>query len=532
MRYPPTKPHLIALHELRQAFLYEKYTSSFETVLQLAGDDPFAQLEVYFYYFQAYLSMGKAEAAKNLFLRVHEVPLVDDVRYKELNFLLEACHSRLMDDIQLSETQIDKAISLLEEKTGYLYFAAIKEKIANRRNSQKFEEGIKLCNEIIENAERNLAEIIAMAHTSLGNFYMSLNQIDEAEVHYRYALKLFQSLGYLKDIAGSYSNLGYVASSRFLATNAEPQLLEAIEYEHLALEMIRQTSDVHYMVIILCNIANSYSDLKKFVEAMEYAQEALTLAKSAKLNGSIAHALGINGFIMEKAGHYHESLEYLEECISYGDFLVEGQKLYFYEDICRVCSALSLFEKGFNYSQKFNQFKKEYEKKEKAGIIYHNKILLEKQHHHENELHELQLKSIEEKMQAQATQLITQTEVLAKFRDELRDITRKYPSDNPGMREVKEKLKELPCKSIDWEKFEAEFQAVHPEFTKKLYEQFSELTRMEIKMCSLLRLNLKTHEIARLFCLSERSVETHRFNIRRKLKLDREQSLGLFLNNL
>ena len=135
-------------------------------------------------------------------------------------------------------------------------------------------------------------------------------------------------------------------------------------------------------------------------------------------------------------------------------------------------------------------------------------------------------------MSSQAAQLVSQTELLAKFRDELREITRKYPSDNPGMREVKEKLKELPCKQIDWEKFESEFSAVHPEFTRKLYERYPQLTPMEVKMCSLLRLNLKSHEIARLFCVTERTVEFHRLNIRKKCGIPKEQSLSVFLNSL
>jgi DNA-binding CsgD family transcriptional regulator/septum formation topological specificity factor MinE len=148
------------------------------------------------------------------------------------------------------------------------------------------------------------------------------------------------------------------------------------------------------------------------------------------------------------------------------------------------------------------------------------------------EVQKIRVEQLEMQLTSQATQLVTQTELLAKFRDELREIVQKYPFTEPGMREVKEKLKELPCKSIDWEKFEAEFKAVHPEFSRKLHEKFPKLTPTEAKICSLLRLNLKSHEIARLFCLSERSVETHRFNIRRKLGMDREKSLSLFLNSL
>jgi DNA-binding CsgD family transcriptional regulator len=102
---------------------------------------------------------------------------------------------------------------------------------------------------------------------------------------------------------------------------------------------------------------------------------------------------------------------------------------------------------------------------------------------------------------------------------------------DPAIKEVKEKLKELPLQ-MDWKKFETEFTAVHPEFARKLHKQFPKLTPTEMKMCSLLRLNLRSQEIARLLNLAERSVETHRFNIRRKLEIERERGLGEFLNTL
>jgi DNA-binding CsgD family transcriptional regulator len=51
-------------------------------------------------------------------------------------------------------------------------------------------------------------------------------------------------------------------------------------------------------------------------------------------------------------------------------------------------------------------------------------------------------------------------------------------------------------------------------------------------MCSLLRMNLRSSEIARLFCLSERSVEGHRTHIRGKVKLKRGEDLMQYLARL
>jgi DNA-binding CsgD family transcriptional regulator len=150
----------------------------------------------------------------------------------------------------------------------------------------------------------------------------------------------------------------------------------------------------------------------------------------------------------------------------------------------------------------------------------------------ESEIQRLQLEQLQHQLEikqrelaAQAMHLARQTELLGSFRNELRAILRETDKAEQAIKAIKERLKALPCESIDWAKFEAEFQATHPEFRAKLVERYPGLTKMEVKTCSLLKLKLTSADIATLFCLSERSVETHRSNIRRKLALKRGEDL-------
>jgi DNA-binding CsgD family transcriptional regulator len=93
-------------------------------------------------------------------------------------------------------------------------------------------------------------------------------------------------------------------------------------------------------------------------------------------------------------------------------------------------------------------------------------------------------------------------------------------------RQIDEKLKELPGESIDWTTFEAEFQQTYPEFRTKLVEKYPELTKTEVRICSLVRLKLISSDIAQLMSVTDRNVELHRYNIRKKLGLTREQDLA------
>lgn len=73
---------------------------------------------------------------------------------------------------------------------------------------------------------------------------------------------------------------------------------------------------------------------------------------------------------------------------------------------------------------------------------------------------------------------------------------------------------------------------MHPEFRARIAEKFPMLTKQEIKMCQLARLGLKTHEMARLLCLSERTIDGHRNNLRKKLGLKPSENLTKFLQSI
>ena len=149
---------------------------------------------------------------------------------------------------------------------------------------------------------------------------------------------------------------------------------------------------------------------------------------------------------------------------------------------------------------------------------------------HGVELHKMRSKQLEHDLANIAIQLSAQTDLLDRFQTDLRQIVKDVEEPIAALRRIKEKLKTLPCSQIDWQKFESQFTSVHPEFTGKLEAKYPALTPQEVRMCSLVRVGLRNPEIVKLLCLSERTLENHRFNIRKKLALRTEQSLQEFLS--
>lgn len=141
----------------------------------------------------------------------------------------------------------------------------------------------------------------------------------------------------------------------------------------------------------------------------------------------------------------------------------------------------------------------------------------------------VELDKKERELTTKTKHLIKRTESLAQFRDDLRAIIRRSPANDPLIQQVKERLNSTPESNLDWENFDKEFQSVHPVFTQKLEMKHPVLTKMEKKICEMLRLGLTSVDIAKLLTLSERNIENHRYRIRKKIALDTEKSLHEYL---
>jgi len=77
---------------------------------------------------------------------------------------------------------------------------------------------------------------------------------------------------------------------------------------------------------------------------------------------------------------------------------------------------------------------------------------------------------------------------------------------------------------VKWERMEQNFNIIFDDLLQRLIKKYPNLTKTEIKLCSYLKLNMSTKEIATLLSLSERSVESARYRLRKKLEMEAGQS--------
>lgn len=77
----------------------------------------------------------------------------------------------------------------------------------------------------------------------------------------------------------------------------------------------------------------------------------------------------------------------------------------------------------------------------------------------------------------------------------------------------------------DWEVFDSHFNAVHEDFLNKLRKQYPGLNQNDQRLCTFLKMNKSTKEIATLMNMSVRGVETSRYRLRKKMGLSRSENL-------
>jgi DNA-binding NarL/FixJ family response regulator len=87
----------------------------------------------------------------------------------------------------------------------------------------------------------------------------------------------------------------------------------------------------------------------------------------------------------------------------------------------------------------------------------------------------------------------------------------------------------LGTQSVEWENAMNNLKLSQQGFFKVLKESYPSLTPNDLRLCSYLRMNFNTKEIAQLLNITTRGVEVSRHRLRKKLNLSQEENLVEFL---
>lgn len=238
------------------------------------------------------------------------------------------------------------------------------------------------------------------------------------------------------------------------------------------------------------------------------------------------------------------------ENLPYGDYIFEArgklgdsktintinykftiEKPWFVKPLALFCYFLAgllivFFIHVLNRNYYRNQRKKLLEQKEKEAEI--------KQLENEQQIMRFKNLGLQKDIEAKSRELGLSTMNLIKRNELLGTIKKDLSSFNKDekLTNVIKLINKNLNTSDDWKLFEEAFENADKGFIKKLKSQHSNLTSNDLRLCTYLRLNLSSKEIAPLFNISLRSVEVKRYRLRKKMNLPHEASLTNYILQL
>lgn len=148
---------------------------------------------------------------------------------------------------------------------------------------------------------------------------------------------------------------------------------------------------------------------------------------------------------------------------------------------------------------------------------------------HKNKVERLnhQIKQRDNELKDYALNLIEKNKILKNVRGQIRKI-----KQNPNSSH-QEELGDIPLMILSENpELDERITALERSFFDDLASKYPELTDREKRLCSLIKLDFSSKEIAELLNVSSISIDNYRYKVRKKMKLSSNDSLSGVLNNI
>lgn len=432
--------------------------------------------------------------------------------------------------------------------------------------------------EIYENTEENIE--LAIAYNNIGVVHLNLENYKNAIPYFKKAILLNKTSGELLALNMNYNNLGVTYMDYDSLKLSQKYFLKSIQ-------LSKQLHNDFELARLYMNYGNLMKQQSLYKLAESYYDSSLLICKENDLSyGIILNNINSGSLYLEK-GEAKKALNILQDCeLTLQKFNLPDKKAKVYELLAEAYKNTAQYEKALNYFQKYikiddsisgnhinktilelsMKFDQEKSKKEIANL--QNQLLTEKNQHQlyfisflisalivlslgyfayfkqrssnyrakitiqENENLLLSMELKDKQLVSKAMHLARIKEIIWSVEVQMKDLMGECDaSKSSDLRQMIRQLKTgLPNESI--KEFETLFEQINQSFFQKLINQFPQLSPAEIKLCGFLKLNLTTKDIATLSNRSSQTINNSRSSIRKKINLENDDSLVLFLSKL
>lgn len=147
---------------------------------------------------------------------------------------------------------------------------------------------------------------------------------------------------------------------------------------------------------------------------------------------------------------------------------------------------------------------------------------------------ELEKFAIKNELEKKNRELMSKSNFILQRNDYLKKLQKKFEDSKVEEKSIKRLSKELNMvisSEKTYQDFDNMFIEVYPEFYKSL-NQINKLSKTDLRLASYIKMNHSNDEIAQISGVSVRTIESQRYRLSKKLKLDKGRDLNSFIHNI
>ena len=339
----------------------------------------------------------------------------------------------------------------------------------------------------------------------LAKIKIKQKEYDKALKYSKEALNIFKKLNSQTDISLNYSYLANIYTAKKDYNKAEKYLLmsyriDSTEHIYNRLEDISK------------NLMSVYNNLGKPEKALYYANKYVTYHDSVFNIESSKRFSELE--TKYETAEKQRKIEQLEskrqlDAAKFRILLISGISL-----------ILLLLIGSYIITQK---------RKKQKEIA---ELELEKSHIREQSLSE-QLELKNKQLTGHALNMMQKNKLLTAFGNNLAEIIKLVEGEaRIKLKRLKREVMHLLNSEKDWDTFKVYFEQVNKDFLTKLKQINPDLSNTEIRLATLLKLNMTNKEIASIFNITHQSARNAQYRLKNKLGLGSEVDLREFVGSL
>lgn len=382
--------------------------------------------------------------------------------------------------------------------------------------------------------------LVADAYINLGHVYLKLGDYITARKYMNKSIKIFKDKNLITRLSQAYQGLA-------LVNQMELDYQAAIENLKIAAKYLEELNPAYLgpkqaqWATNYINLGKSYFLSGNNSKAYGSLLEAFRISRTNRQLQIAKGAAYYLSILWEDEGNVDSAYYYHKQFHAYSDSLKN-------EDNIR---SLAVQEADFKHRQELLIAKQEQEKQ--ANINSRNRvifivaiivlllislilILFLKLSQNKTKQALIEQKSLKNELELRNRELSSQLNYQVQNNEFILNISKRikklYADAKPGNKTMlNEIIRELEADASNrqWDEFESRFQQVHQDFYKNLGEKYPDLTTNELRLCTFLKLNMNTKDIAAITYQTTNSVTVARWRLRQKLGLKKDETLSSFL---